>query len=74
MSSSPLLRALWGAALCCALPLATRAAEPLCLEPWQSAPMLLAAASAAAAANPAAGSFQRHALRSGGTKPSWYVG
>jgi LPS-assembly protein len=64
MSSSPLLRALWGAALCCALPLATRAAEPLCLEPWQSAPMLLAAASAAAAANPAAGSFQRHALRS----------
>ena len=44
MSSSPHLRALWGAALCCALPLATRAADRPCLEPWETAPTLLAAA------------------------------
>ena len=44
MSSSPHLRALWGAALCCALPLATRAADAPCIEPWQTAPVLLAAA------------------------------
>ncbi len=44
MSSSPHLRALWGAALCCALPLATRAADAPCIEPWQTAPALLAAA------------------------------
>jgi LPS-assembly protein len=60
MSSSPLPRALWGAALCCALPLVTRAAEPLCLEPWQSAPMLLAAAAGSAPA--AAPSGKSHAL------------
>ena len=53
MSSSPLLRALWGAALCCALPLATRATEPVCIEPWQSAPMLLATAASTTAANAA---------------------
>jgi LPS-assembly protein len=45
MSSSPHLRALWGAALCCALPLATRAADGPCVEPWETAPTLLAAAS-----------------------------
>jgi LPS-assembly protein len=44
MSSSPHLRALWGAALSCALPLATRAADGPCIEPWQSPPALLAAA------------------------------
>ena len=36
MSSSPHLRALWGAALCCALPLATRAADGPCVEPWET--------------------------------------
>ena len=46
MHSSPHLRALWSAALCCAMPLATRAAEGPCIEPWQSAPVLLAAAAA----------------------------
>jgi LPS-assembly protein len=44
MKSSPHLRALWGAALCCALPLATRAAEPPCIEPWEAPVTLLAAA------------------------------
>jgi LPS-assembly protein len=44
MSSSPHLRALWGAALCCALPLATWAGDGPCIEPWQTAPVLLAAA------------------------------
>src|SRR5579871_5899568 len=56
MSSSPLQRALWGAALCCALPLAAQAAGAPCNEPWQSiepwqsvepwqhAPLLVAAA------------------------------
>jgi LPS-assembly protein len=44
MSSSPHLRALWGAALSCALPLATRAADGPCIEPWESPPVLLAAA------------------------------
>jgi len=48
MSSSPLLRALWGAALCCALPLAAQAADAPCIEPWQSAPVLLADAGTAA--------------------------
>src|ERR1700735_5461382 len=43
MSSSPHLRALWGAALCCALPLATRAADAPCIEPWQRARALLPA-------------------------------
>jgi LPS-assembly protein len=46
MHSSPHLRALWSAALCCAMPLATRAAQAPCIEPWQSAPVLLAAAAA----------------------------
>ncbi|HEY3808508.1 MAG TPA: LPS assembly protein LptD [Steroidobacteraceae bacterium] len=46
MSSSLLPRALWGAALCCALPLATRAAEPACVEPWQSTTLLAAALAA----------------------------
>ncbi|HXR18660.1 MAG TPA: LPS assembly protein LptD [Steroidobacteraceae bacterium] len=50
MSSSPPLRALWGAALCCALPLVARAAEGPCIEPWQSAPVLLAAAAQTAPA------------------------
>jgi hypothetical protein len=44
MHSSPHLRALWHAALCCALPLAAQAADGPCVEPWQSAPVLLAAA------------------------------
>src|ERR1700735_2633600 len=44
MSSSPHLRALWAAALCCALPLATRAADGPCVEPCPAAPTLLAAA------------------------------
>jgi LPS-assembly protein len=48
MSSSSLPRALWGAALYCALSLAARAAEPTCIEPWQSATMLAAALPAAA--------------------------
>ncbi|MGA8709558.1 MAG: LPS assembly protein LptD [Steroidobacteraceae bacterium] len=43
MTSSPLPRALWAAALGLALPLATRAAEPPCIEPWQMPPTLLAA-------------------------------
>lgn len=44
MSYSRLWCALWGA-VCCALPFATRAAEPACIEPWQQAPALMAAAS-----------------------------
>jgi LPS-assembly protein len=51
MSSSPPLRALWGALACGALPLAAQAAEGSCIEPWQSAPQLLAAAAPAAAGN-----------------------
>jgi LPS-assembly protein len=48
MICSPHLRALWGvalccAALCCAFPVTLRAAEPACIEPWQSVPVLLAA-------------------------------
>jgi LPS-assembly protein len=46
MDSSPSRRALWGAAWCCALPLAGRAADGPCIEPWQDAPPLLAAVSA----------------------------
>ena len=44
MISSSHLRALWGAALCCALPLTVQAADGPCIEPWQTAPVLLAAA------------------------------
>ncbi|HEY6451051.1 MAG TPA: LPS assembly protein LptD, partial [Steroidobacteraceae bacterium] len=48
MISSPHLRALWGAALCCALPLVVQAADGPCIEPWESPPVLLAAATPAA--------------------------
>jgi LPS-assembly protein len=64
MISSPHLRALWGAALCCALPLAVQAADGPCIEPWQSAPVLLAAA-APPPAN-AAGSSVKSLLGAGG--------
>ena len=56
MSSFPLWRALWGA-VCCALPLASQAADPPCIEPWQQTPTLVAAAPGAAAAGNA-----RHTL------------
>jgi LPS-assembly protein len=63
MISSPHLRALWGAVLCCALPLAVQAADGPCIEPWQSAPVLLAAAPPPANA----GSSAKSLLGAGGT-------
>jgi LPS-assembly protein len=68
MICSPHLRALWGAALCCAalccaFPPTLRAAEPPCIEPWQSVPVLLAAN---APGNPAQSSSGRgHVALSG---------
>jgi len=46
MMSFPHLRALCGAALCCAAPCLVRAADTLCIEPWQSSPATLLAAAA----------------------------
>ncbi len=63
MDSSLHLCALCGAALCCALPLAVRAADAPCIEPWQSAPVLLAAASPA----PGAGGTSIQSLLGGGS-------
>jgi len=64
MDSSPHLRALWHAALCCALPLAAQAADGPCVEPWQSAPLLLAAA--ASPAPGVAGTSVQSLLATGG--------